>query len=233
MFKSFNIAPTIILLGTLVFTHHAIANECYEPSPNLDDDYYRLESTDTITDSEKKLLYQFFQNISGKWRGQLLQTECRGPDRAPRTIKKTARLTTKNSLNSQGELSIQVEKHFTAKRIKKLETVTLLGKRNIFNLDIRTQQLIFADKYRQINQVQPKADKTKPSSNNETIIDKSKEDAQKEIVTNYEKEERNKTSRLTEVIYDIELNTNQLTIARAYYTNGVYTGQERWTLRPN
>ena len=39
-----------------------------------------------------------------------------------------------------------------------------------------------------------------------------------------------KFSRLVETIYEIKLNRNSLLILRSYYTNGVYTGEERWTL---
>lgn len=222
-----------ISIGLLLFSHQVLATNCYEQSPYFGEDYYNLENAERLTFQQKNDLSQFLSSMGGRWEGHLQYIECRGPDSAPRTIVKHAKLNAKNKYNAQGGLSMQVEKNYTDESIKKLETLNLIGNGNIFNFDISPNtQLTYSEKYRRQNNVAPKADKTKPSSNNQTIIDKTA-DANKQVITTYQKEKKKKTSRITETIYDITFNSGLLTITRAYYTNGVYTGKEIWQLSPN
>lgn len=225
------IQATVIAL--ILFSQQALATDCYEQSPNFDDQYYNLEDKATLSYDEKNALRQFLNSIRGRWAGQMQYIECRGPDSAPRIITKTATLTTKNKFSNNGSISAQAEKTYTEERIKKLETLNLMGNNNVFNFAIEPgSQVTFSEKYRRQNNVQPKIDKTKPSSNNQTIIDKTS-NTSRQVITTYQKEKKKKTSRITETIYDMTLNGSQLIISRAYYTNGVYTGQEIWRLSPN
>lgn len=225
------IKATVITL--ILFSQQALATNCYEHSPNFDDQYYNLEDTATLSYDEKNALRQLLSTMGGRWVGQMQYIECRGPDSAPRIITKTATLRTKNKFSNDGSISAQAEKTYIDARIKKLETLNLMGNGSFFNFVIEPgKQVTFSEKYRRQNNVQPKIDKTKPSSNNQTIIDKTSKTS-RQVISTYNKEKKKKTSRITETIYDIKLNGSQLVITRAYYTNGVYTGEEIWRLSPN
>jgi len=195
------IKATAIML--MLLSQQAFATDCYEQSPNFDDEYYNLEDAATLSNDEQSALLTFLSGMAGRWSGQMQYTECRGPDSAPRIITKTATLSAKNKLSNDGSISAQVEKSYTDERIKKLETLNLMGKSNIFDFAIEAgKQLTFSEKYPPQNNVRPKIDKTKPSSNNQTVIDKTANNS-KQILTTYQKKKKIKTSRITETIYDI------------------------------
>jgi hypothetical protein len=46
----------------------------------------------------------------------------------------------------------------------------------------------------------------------------------------FRRQNNNQSSRLTEVLYDIKVISDGLTLKRTYYTNGVLTGSETWML---
>ena len=73
--------------------------------------------------------------------------------------------------------------------------------------------VVFADRYRRLNQV----GKEKPTK-------KSSEKSAESV--------KQKTSRITETIIEIDTNGGSLDFARFYYTNGVYIGEEHWKMQP-
>jgi len=74
--------------------------------------------------------------------------------------------------------------------------------------------VVFADRYRRLNQV----GKEKPT--------KKSSEKSAELV-------KQKTSRITETIIEIDTNGGSLDFARFYYTNGVYIGEEDWKMQRN
>ncbi|PCI59042.1 MAG: hypothetical protein COB34_04065 [Methylophilaceae bacterium] len=229
----------ILILSTLLCANHAVAKGCYEPSPNLSDaknEYYNLDQTTILSTDKKQQVNNLFRSMGGKWKGKATYTECRGPDSAPRTEIRHAILTLNAKQTSTTSLTIHAKKHYKQERIKKLENLALLGASPVFEFEfIDDSHLIFSERLRKMNigSGKIKIPKGTASSNTETIINKTSGDtnAVKDSVYQVKNVKKNRTSRITETIYDIDLNANSLTIKRAYYTNGVYTGEEQWHLR--
>ena len=213
--------PRIIMIALLAFITSANANHemCYEASPNLTalgKAYYDLENTSVLSAPEKNRIHAFFSNLVGKWKGNARAIECRGPDRAPQRIVHDATLDANVHLNSLIGLSIQANKQAIKERLRKSESLSLLGNNPVFEPQlIDDNHLIFSEKYRRINRLAKKSDSKENSSAlnpTQTTLNAAR------------------FSRMTETIYQVILQNNALTISRSYYSNGVYAGGDFWTL---
>ena len=211
------LSALLFSLFGLIYTSHAMAIECYTPSPNLTslgDDYYALEKQKPLSDEINDQVNALFRAMAGKWKGDMQYLECRGPDRAPRIILRTALVTVKAKLNSELGLEMNADKYDFENRSKRPENLTLVGKTPTFDLKfISNGHVVFAERYRRLNQV----GKEKPTK-------KSSEKSAESV--------KQKTSRITETIIEIETNGGSLDFARFYYTNGVYIGEEHWKMQP-
>lgn len=204
---------TLLLSILTVMSSHALAIECYAPSPNLvalADDYYGLEKPEPLSYADNNKINALFRAIAGNWKGDMQHFECRGPDRAPRIISHTATVTAKAKLTSEMGLAINAEKNNLKSRTKRPEHFTLIGNTPTFDLRfINDNHVVFAERYRRLNQVgkkeKPNAQQNKPA--------------------------KQKTSRITETIVEIELHSGALHFVRSYYTNGVYIGEEHWQMQ--
>lgn len=189
-----NVSITLII-SMLVYVNSVTAKDCYEKSPNLitkKDEYYNLDATKTLSNEEKDKLDNLFRSIEGKWKGESVEIECKGPDRAPVKKYKNSTIATNIRLNSNSSLKIKADAHYVQEKVTRLKNLNLLGDSHIFELEFtNNNNVIFSERYRI----------SLP-----------------------------KNSRLVETIYDIKLNRNSLLILRSYYTNGVYTGEEKWSM---
>jgi|GEM_PF-1651587 len=200
-----NIA-VVLMFGMLSYANNVIAMNCYEKSPNLinlHDGYYNMEDAKTLSDKDKAMLNDLFRNIEGKWKGESINTECKGPDRAPRKEYKNSTIDVDMRLNSDGNLRIIAEMYYPKEKIIKHKTLSLLDDLNIFEFKASGDNgLVFSERQRRAN-----VNKTSRLTANV-----------------------NKTSRLTETIYEIKLNLKSLLFARYYYVNGVFVGAEKWSM---
>lgn len=201
MSMSFSMLPFCMLLLAinLCFSQKALAESCYQSSPNLvalNQHYYDLDHVDALLEVDKTSLDALLNKILGKWKGTMTTMVCKGPDSAPQQNIKTATLEMRASRHSNHQVSLVAKKHDLVDGIIKNEQLHLLPRSNVYHLNLKEEaKLIFSEKYRIQNQ--------------------------------------GHLSRLTEVIYDIQLDQKQLSINRTYYTNGVLTGVEAWALEPN
>lgn len=220
-------------MSVLAFSNSAVAKSCYEQSPNVanaDDDYYNLDDTVKLSNDESNQLKTFFKRIRGNWKGEIVYSECRGPDRAPRIITKRATVTAKATLPSSQQVAINAQKHYTEARVKKPENFSLFNIKNIYAVAFpENNTLVFSERYRRTNSYVPT---TKTASNKPTIKQAKKYKNAAEISAKTQLV-KNRTSRITETIYEVTLNANSLTLLKSYYTNGVYTGEEKWLMRAN
>lgn len=225
----------ILLLGTIFFASHASATDCYALSPNLvdaEDKYYDLENTNTLSAKEKKSVNNFFRNLTGKWKGKATLTECSGPDSAPRIKTRHAVLTLKANLASNGSLSLSADKDYQKERVSRPENLALLSNAPLFEYEfINDNHFVFFERLRRMNIGSGKVviPKNAASSNTQTVLNKTS--VINDAVYQVPKVKKNKTSRITETRYDVNLTAGRFIFTRAYYTNGVYTGEEQWTLR--
>ena len=155
MCKKYNINLIItILLSMLFYTNNVAASKCYEKSPNLinlKDKYYNVEAVKILTAEEKTKLNNLFDKIEGKWKGDLILIECKGPDRAPRRRSKTASIESIIKLKSNNNVTISAIKSYT-NNVTKTETLTLLGNLRIFELDfLNKNSVIFSERGRRKN----------------------------------------------------------------------------------
>lgn len=229
--------PAILILSTLVFTHHATAKDCYEKSPNFSDqgeEYYNLEEPITLSNKDQDQIKSLFRKIEGKWKGALISTECKGSDNAPKLKIREGIVTAKIKSNTGTGLIAKATLSYPQKRIKRAENLSLLGKAPIFGFDFPDKNhFVFSEKYRRAN-VKRKTSK-KTTSNTGNIFSRifSTITGNATVANNTNKPSKTRTSRLIEIIYDINLNAGTLTFTRSYYTNGVYTGEERWVMYPS
>jgi hypothetical protein len=236
MIKTSKFFFTTLLLSTFVFTNEVAASECYAPSPNLEklgDKYYDFDDIKTFSDEEKDKLSRLFYNLSGKWKGKSIIVDCFGPDSAPEKKLKNAIIKTENQKNANGSLTINLNQKILEDRVNHSEVVTLLDPTNIFEFEfLSDNHLIFSEKYRRANYAK-KVTANAASSNTETIIDKTSSDTKTVINTSTQpsKKVNNRSSRLIEIINEITLDNGTFTLIRSYYTNGVYTGEEAWSLQ--
>lgn len=228
----------ILILSTLICANQAIAKDCYEKSPNWtasDDTYYDLDKTVTLTNEEQNKVNNLFNKVTGKWKGNITYIECRGPDSAPETKMRKGLVTAQIKSATKNSLAIEAHFNYIKDRIKQSESIELLGNSPVFTFKfIDDDHLSFSEKYRRMNVKKTKKITTEntASSNTETIINKTSGDtnAVKDSVFQVAKDSKNRTSRITESIYEINLKANTLTFTRSSYTNGVYTGEELWVL---
>lgn len=225
---------TILLLSTAAFANLAAAEDCYAPSPNLieaESDYYNLDNTSTLSPGEKQRVNSLFRTLAGKWKGKATLTECSGPDSAPRINTRHAVLTLKANLTSNGSLNLSADKDYQEERVNRPENLALLSNTPLFEYEfINDTHFVFFERLRKMNIGSGKViiPKNAASSNTQTVLNKT--GAINDAVYQVKNVKKNKTSRITETRYDVKLTANRFIFARAYYTNGVYTGEEQWTL---
>ena len=207
---------------------HATAAECYMPSPNitrLGDDYYALDKQPPLSNEENNQINILFDAIAGEWKGDMQYLECRGPDSAPLVTTRTASITANMKLSSIIGLDIHAQKLDIENRIIRPEHVALIGNTPVFDLEFYdSHHIVFAERYRRLNQIGKKEQPTKPTTKPTT------KPADKKPVKPAEPVKQ-KTSRITETIYEVRLNGGSLYLARFYYTNGVYVGEESWHMQ--
>ncbi len=224
------VIATLALLSNFAYADYAV---CYEPSPNLStfgDAYYDLENTSVLSEEDKNRINAFFNALTGNWKGEARTIECRGPDSAPQMKSNDAIITAQAQMNSTIALSINASKHYVEQGIKKSDPVSLLGNTSVFDFEFADDNhLVFSEKYRRLNRPVKKPNSNATSSNLSTIINKITGNTKTENTTTKVPETR-KLSRITETVYNVKLQNNTFTLSRSYYTNGVFTGADLWTL---
>lgn len=199
-----SIFGSLLMTTLLAFTHHAAASECYDASPNLTslgDQYYDFDQFKTFSNDEQDQLNAFFKRLSGKWEGHSIIIDCFGPDTDPEKKVKNATIKAKNKAHQKNSLQIKYTQRIIEDRVNKSELMTLLDNNSVFEF-------------------------TFLSDNHLAFSEKYRKG-------NYVKGKKKKSyrNRLVETIYEVKLNGDVFTLFRSYYSNGVYTGEEKWTLR--
>lgn len=236
LFTSSKISITIaLLLSLFAFNSNVAAEACDAPSPNLissSDEYYDFDKVKTFSNEEKDKLNRLFKRLSGKWQGKSIIVDCFGTGNSSKKQLKNAIINIDNQPDSTGSLTIKLNQKMIEDRINTSEVWTLLVPNNTFYLSFLTDNhLTFSEKYRRKN-FSKKVAANIASSNTVSIINKNNLNIT--TSSNTPKPKQTKTStRLIEIIYELTLDNGVFTLLRSYYTNGVYTGEEKWSLRAN
>lgn len=218
MIKTPKILFALLLFSLTPFVNSAFASECYDQSPNLatlDTQYYEFDAIKTFSRSEQRQLKQLFKRLSGNWQGQAVQIDCFGPDNASEKRYKNATIKAKNKTFSNGQLEIRHTKRVIEDRVNTSEIMTLLDTTNVYTFEfLSDNHITFSEKYRRGN----------------ASIANNKKVTKKQVAKKKDSDKKRYGSRLIEIIYDLELNHGAFTLLRTFYTNGVYTGEEKWTM---
>lgn len=222
-----------LLLSLFAFSNSAIAEACYKQSPNLvsaGDEYYDFDNIQTLSNEEKDKLSRLLKRLSGKWRGTSIIADCFGPDNASEKKLKHAVIKIDTQQDSNGNLSVNLNQKIIEDRVNSSEILTLLMPSNTFYFSfISNNHLVFSEKYRRRNYAKKIASSI-ASSNTISIINKNNLNITTSSSTPKSKKSRTST-RLIEVIYELSLDNGVFTLLRAYYANGVYTGEEKWSMK--
>ncbi len=205
-----------MVISTTVFSSAIAAQTCYEPSPFLssaEDEYFNLDNTIQLTQQHTQLLTTFFKKMEGEWSGTSVETQCKGPDRAPRVETSHAEVHTVLTASSDGNLTLSTDLDLTEKNITRHQVIDILKGLSLFHIEFKSaNHLIFSERHRL-------ATKFNSNQNISNVANLSTEET---II---------KRSRHIETIFDIKLMASQLIFKRAYYSNGVYVGDEVWTVK--
>lgn len=231
MYKALKLFFTTLLISTFMFSHSAIAKSCYEPSPNLttqNDEYYNFDKVVELSNEDSKQLKALLKDLNRAWKGTSVQIECIGPDQAPEQLVKNIEIKAKTSLASNTRLTVFADKNNITDRISSADNFTLPNLENTFFLKFKgNNTLVFSEKYRIAN-TKPQVKKEVARSTLSTLVDKLKN----KIVTQKKKKPiKRSSSRLIETIYEIEINNSSLMLLRSFYTNGVFTSEEKWLMQ--
>jgi hypothetical protein len=204
------------LLTTYGYSGTTLAQTCYEKSPflsALQEDYFNLDDTITLDKKQTAQLSTFFKKLDGNWHGSSVESQCKGPDRAPRIELSHAEIEAELTAHSDGNLTLSTDIDLTEKNIIRHQTLEILKDLALFDLTFESKNhVLFSERHRLATKFNSNQNITNVAnlSSDPTVI---------------------KRSRHIETLYDIELRSSQLIFKRAYYSNGVFVGDEVWTLK--
>jgi len=149
MWKLLTIKGFLISAFSLfIIMNNVFAKECYEKSPNLvqlKDDYFKFTPNIKISDKDRVLLNELYKNIKGQWKGSILHTACKGPDKAPtKTLKEVD--ATVEFYTTNNYLVINSKRFKDDRSIGKQRKLRLLGDEGLFNFKfINNNSLVFTE----------------------------------------------------------------------------------------
>jgi len=206
MHQYFKLCITLIM-SALLFSQSALARDCYEQSPNYNETYFDLEETAKLTKAQAEQIKATLAALKGEWEGESIAIDCWGPDNAAYTSSNNSNIKLKAKVASNSSLSINAQKHNVERRIKQVEIVNLLGSPQVFDFSFSNNgtDFAFSEKFRRLNNNGNKNEKTNRLQN----------------------------SRLNEIIYEVNPGKGTFKLTRYFYTNGVYIGEDQWSMHRN
>lgn len=146
-----NRLKVVAVLAMLLYLPAAHALGCYEESPsynNLGERYFDLDRNLNLTDRERNEAAAILQRLEGAWKGEIVELECTGPDRAPREKIKQAEAKATLSTSSNSLLRLSLSKEYVSENYTKNEKLDLLNKDYIFDIAISDDGISGSEKYR-------------------------------------------------------------------------------------
>lgn len=233
MRNTFTIYLSTLFFSMMSFFSNAYATDCYSSSPNLEnqkDAYYNLDDVEPLSNQEQNEISGFLKKITGKYKGNITFIDCIGSDSAPETLTRKAKVVVENYQSNNGTLTFNAKINDTKNRIKSADSFTLFGDVPVFDYQlIDENHIVFSEKFRRTNKNKNLV-KSSPISNTNSIINKASTDITDKTFNIQPTTIKNRSSRLTETIFDLLLVNGGFTLTKSFYINGVFAGEERWQL---
>lgn len=141
----------IATLAMLFYLPAAQALSCYEESPSysrLGDSYFDLDKPVYLTSRERNDTSAILRSLEGAWKGEIVEFECTGPDRAPREKIKQANAKATLSTSGNSLLRISLSKDYVEESYTRNDRLDLLNKDKIFDIEISDNAIVASEKYR-------------------------------------------------------------------------------------
>ena len=134
----------------------SMALECYEKSSQflkLEDKYFDLDRTIRLSKKEKDAINSFYSSLQGRWRGEIIVSECEGPEGSeeqPKLVSKEGKVEAEISNQGSGVLKVKSDIDFRSDRSTSIRTKKTIGWERIGALDsVSKDRLVFSERYRQ------------------------------------------------------------------------------------
>ena len=184
------------------------AATCNTPSPyyqEAGDAYFDLETDFKFEPAEEKRLKEMYQYLAGDWQGTLIESQCKGSDKNPRRVSRTAEVKVTAKEGIFNNMVIRTEKHYPKERITKSDHYDLFDERHIFDFRFNEQEIETTQKYRRRIIGVGGVYGSKPAG-------------------------ISRKSNLVERVFNIRTTSRGYTLAMTVYTNGYLTDHEVFTL---
>lgn len=143
----------LVLIAVLfVYSHTAAAVSCFEKSPDyarLGDAYFEYVPV-KLSNVHRKNLEALLLGLSGRWDATVEEMLCKGSDKNPNVIYKTASAKATLSKPTAISLKVDLSKYYRDDRVTKHERIALLDSAAISRIDVTSNRLSAAEKRRQI-----------------------------------------------------------------------------------
>ncbi|MEM9255209.1 MAG: hypothetical protein AAGA91_07165 [Pseudomonadota bacterium] len=144
-------ATSLLGLAILWLPLSALADDCFQPSPNRalqGDDYYSVARSDDPTDETLEQLNQFIDDIEGDWEGPGFIIECFGNSNSPDARGTDAEIDAKIASATQGAFRIDYEVKRLDDKTRKLENITLDVSASNQTFSVTGSSAIVSEKFR-------------------------------------------------------------------------------------
>lgn len=148
-FKKIALALAIMFLAQ--FSSSAIATGCNQISPNfkeLQDEYYIINALE-LSKENIQAIERFYDEISGRWRGEYSILECKGSEKDPVAVVNTGRVRSMIQQDSIGVLIIEDEIDFKTDQPLTARKINTQRWEHIISFDLNEKhKYSFAEKFR-------------------------------------------------------------------------------------
>lgn len=146
-----NLKLASLLISLFLVSGITFANECFDKSPNwlkLDDEYFNLEKSKSLSAQDISALNTLFNNVDGKWEGEIKITECSGPENNPTKNVYTTGVESDIQSSSNGALIINAEIVNPQNKTTTLKNLKLFDQAMIFDFMIKNNNISSSEKFR-------------------------------------------------------------------------------------
>ena len=106
----------------------AVADACYEPSPNLvaqGDDYFAIGRDSALDTKQMNQVAAYIKSIKGDWAGKGFMSECFGTSKNPDVRQSDLEIEANVSSSNKSSLRIDYERYRIDDKVRKLDRILL------------------------------------------------------------------------------------------------------------
>ncbi len=151
IFKCKKIVNTLAVVLLMQCSQSVVAANCNQISPNfkkLQDKYYEIKTVQ-LSKENIQAIERFYNEISGRWRGEYSILECKGSEKDPVEVVNTGRVRSKFQQDSIGVLIIEDEIDFKTDQPLTSRKINTQRWEHITSFDLSEKnKYSFAEKFR-------------------------------------------------------------------------------------